>query len=333
MCHIRHARSMAGSDLYPVLIPDRSPIITRPIGRGEGRFRIVRALTLLAFFAIYCGVCSAAAEDPASEPYAFQVSEPLQQGIGQADLGLFSLPLQEVMQLKVTGSTFLEETTKTVPSSVTVFTRKEIRRMGISNLEELMNFVPGFQSARTGDASARYPFSSRGRRIGGGSREVLVLIDGHRLNEDQSQSSLTLSQLIPTENIERVEFIRGPGSALYGSNAFLGVVNIVTVKGLREVELTGGPHDMGRGHINYAYQEDEFDLAFFGKYLTDNGQTYHGVADTVNGGTADTRDPYDGHNLYLSTQYKKWGLNLGHVKRRTDEFYIFEYSGYSINSG
>ncbi|PCJ35459.1 MAG: ferric-rhodotorulic acid transporter, partial [Moraxellaceae bacterium] len=59
---------------------------------------------------------------------------------------LFSLSLEQLLQLKITGSTLTPESLSVVPAAVTVFSHEEISRMGLDTLDELMNLVPGFQS-------------------------------------------------------------------------------------------------------------------------------------------------------------------------------------------
>lgn len=66
---------------------------------------------------------------------------------------LFTISLDELMQIEITGSTLTPKSLRTVPSAVTIFTHQEIKRMGLDSLDELMNLVPGFQSYRTSISS------------------------------------------------------------------------------------------------------------------------------------------------------------------------------------
>ena len=107
--------------------------------------------------------------------------------ITQADShNLFSMPLKSLLQVRIHGSTLTDESLKTVPSAVTVFTHNEIQRMGLDYLDELMNLVPGFQSYRSSSSSLVAPFSARGRRIGDAGAEILVLVNGQRLEDPRS---------------------------------------------------------------------------------------------------------------------------------------------------
>lgn len=115
------------------------------------------------------------------------------------------------------------------PANVTVITAQEIEENHYSDVAEALSHVNGvvvisFGAEVIGEL-----------RINGSDR-VLVLIDGHRLNDTQSFTNYTKSYLngIPTiKNIERIEVVKGGSSALYGSDAVGGVVNIITKKGKR----------------------------------------------------------------------------------------------------
>ncbi|MCP4701369.1 MAG: TonB-dependent receptor [Gammaproteobacteria bacterium] len=234
---------------------------------------------------------------------------------------LLGLSMAELLNVEVTGATLREESLDSVPSSATVFSGEEIRRMGIADMESLMNYVPGFQSARSDNSGIEYAFSARGGRVGS-EMLVLVLVDGQRISNAFASNASILAPLLSMENVERVEFIRGPGSALYGSNAFLGVVNIITDKSLNEIEAAAGSFDGGRMHVNYSYAKDELEAAVFIKYFQDKGEKYSDAYDTVNKRLTDTRDPRNGFDLYLSAKYKGWAFNLSHIRRRDEQLYV-----------
>jgi iron complex outermembrane receptor protein len=106
-----------------------------------------------------------------------------------------------------------------------VITAKEIRDSGASSLGELLATIPGLDVARF--AAADYAVSARGFNDSASSH-MLVMVDGRTAYDD-------FFGLVPwdwinvtLQDIERIEIIRGPGSALYGANAFLGIINIIT---------------------------------------------------------------------------------------------------------
>lgn len=111
------------------------------------------------------------------------------------------------------------------PNATTVITSEDIRLSGATNLPDLLRRVPGADVMSLGVGSANVSLRGFNQRI---ANKVLVLVDGR--TEYQDFLGLTLWSSIPIalEEVERIEVIRGPGSALYGANAMLGVINIIT---------------------------------------------------------------------------------------------------------
>ena len=111
------------------------------------------------------------------------------------------------------------------PNATTVITADDIRQSGATTLVELLRRVPGAEVMMMGPGSANLSLRGFNQRL---ANKVLVLLDGR--TEYQDFLGITVWSAIPVElaDIERIEVIRGPGSALYGANAMFGVVNIIT---------------------------------------------------------------------------------------------------------
>lgn len=149
------------------------------------------------------------------------------------DGGAAADDLAEVLALPVIGGSRLaaaskyEQDAAEAPSIVYVRTGGEIRAQGYRTLAEVLESLPGVYLRQ--DRSYTYVGVRGIERPGDYSSRLLLLIDGIRANE-AIYDSATAGREFPLDVglIDRVEFIPGPGSALYGSNAVLGVVNIVT---------------------------------------------------------------------------------------------------------
>lgn len=114
---------------------------------------------------------------------------------------------------------------KTVGSAVSVVTGKQLRQRQIRHAADALRTVPGVSVSRTGSFGG----FSQVRIRGGEGNQTLVLIDGVPVN-DTTNGEFDFAGLL-TEDIERIEVIRGPQSGLFGSNALSGVINIVTHSG------------------------------------------------------------------------------------------------------
>ena len=134
--------------------------------------------------------------------------------------------LEELINTTVTvGSKKKEKVSKT-PAIVSVFTADDIANSGYDNLYDLLATVPGVEIIESYYGQTNVLF--RGVQQEHFNNKSLILLDGHRIYE-QTYGKFHLEQ-IPLNAIERIEIIRGPGSALYGTNAYTGLVNITTKK-------------------------------------------------------------------------------------------------------
>lgn len=111
------------------------------------------------------------------------------------------------------------------PSTISVLTAEDIRLSGATSIPELLRRIPGVETMSLTAAHTAVGIRGHNREL---SNKVLWLIDGRSVYWDFLASPLQLNQPISLEEIERIEVIRGPGSAIYGANAMTGVVNIIT---------------------------------------------------------------------------------------------------------
>ncbi len=156
---------------------------------------------------------------------------------GEADGGEEGAVLPPV----VVTATRVEQPVEEVGSAVTVITGESLRRRGIEFVADALDEVPGVTVPRSGTRGKTASVHIRGAD----SEQTLVLIDGVRMNPSVG-GRFELSAF-RTDNIERIEVIRGPQSVLYGSDAIGGVVNIITRGGRGPLSATasaaGGNYD------------------------------------------------------------------------------------------
>jgi len=147
-----------------------------------------------------------------------------------ADRGrdIADMDLQGLLDDIVLSASKHEETLEESPANVFIISRKMIENYGCRNIGEALSLVPGMYV--TND----YSLSQIGVRgisfFGDWNSRVMVLIDGRSITEQYSGSNTIDVNGIDIDNINRIEVIEGPSSSLYGSNAFLGIVNLITEK-------------------------------------------------------------------------------------------------------
>ncbi|WP_161575426.1 TonB-dependent receptor plug domain-containing protein [Beggiatoa leptomitoformis] len=242
---------------------------------------------------------------------------------------LLDVPLESLLVMQVSVASKTEEQLGEAPSSVTVFTRQQLSRMGVKSVEALLNFVPGFTTSRETVFGQGYTVSARGSTTPQASYNILFMLDGQRLNGDLGGGALDYNHLISLYNVKQVEIIRGPGSALYGTGAFSGVVNIITETDANEVFVGAGDMDSREAYFNVSKKGKDWHVAASARYFEDAGQTYTHLIDPY---VASTQDPRQGDDGNLSINYKDLKFTLQHSSRDFTDFYVASSLGNGNNS-
>jgi iron complex outermembrane receptor protein len=242
---------------------------------------------------------------------------------------LKSLSIEEIMQIKIPtvyGASKHEQKITDAPSSVTIVTRDEIQIYGHRTFADVLRSVRDFYV--TDDRNYGHIGVRGVNRPGDFGGRILVLIDGLRLNDPIYDSVGVLTDFpIDVDMIERVEVIRGPGSALYGNNAFLAVINVITRTGA-EIDGAEASAELGslntyKGRFTYGkVLENGLSLMLTGTLFDSGGneRLYFKEFDQPanNGGVADGRDDDSYVSLGLTLAYKDFTLQSGYVSRRKD---------------
>ncbi|TLS76657.1 TonB-dependent receptor [Mariprofundus erugo] len=138
------------------------------------------------------------------------------------------------------------------PAIVTVITEQQIRDMGAHTLIDALETVPGLGISYPQDFGTSNTLTVRGLKTTE-AEKTLLLINGHRVNNPYSGSWNYLFDEFPLDDVRRIEIIRGPGSALYGSNAMAAVIHVITntADGLHSsrASVSAGNNGLQRGHI------------------------------------------------------------------------------------
>jgi len=219
----------------------------------------------------------------------FSVKEVMGQNDAQAD-SLLHLSIEDLLQTKVISSTKSYITCQKAPSSIKVYRQKDFERMGMTTLREVLEIIPGFQiqESRAGHQSIwirgvqeRY------------NNKVLLLIDGVPMR-DSYYGNFTIDESLPLANIETVEVINSPGSVLYGTNSFAGVINITTKK--KNTSISGG-----YGSFNSVRGDGE--LAHKGLYASGGYFRTDGFSPEYNIDGRQREHPQNADNVYGMVKY------------------------------
>jgi len=152
--------------------------------------------------------------------------------------------LEDLMNIEVTSVSKKEQKTSQAAAAIFVISREDVRHSGALNIPDLLRMVPGLDVTQI-DAG-KWAISARGFN-GQYSNKLLVLVDGRTVYSPIFAGVFWDSQNVPLESIERIEVIRGPGAAVWGSNAVNGVINIIT---LSAGDTQGGHIDAGAGNAS-----------------------------------------------------------------------------------
>ncbi len=160
-----------------------------------------------------------------------------------------------------------------IPRQVIVITKSEIDRWGVKNLFELLRHIPGFY-VNVGSFGLM-GVGALGIRQSYLSEKVQVLIDGHPITDPMNGSSFSSDNNITLDNVKRVEIIYGPMTSLYGANACLAVVNLITY-GAEDLKngkfgASFGTKGSNDSYLNFARIAKGWNLSVFSSYREDKG--------------------------------------------------------------
>lgn len=236
---------------------------------------------------------------------------------------LTQMDITKLMEIPVvySASKFEQKATE-APSSTTVITSDEIKRYGYRTLADVLESVQGFYVSY----DRNYAFlGTRGLNLGDFNSRILLLVNGHRVNNDLNDGAfIDTAFILDVDLIDRVEIIRGPGSVLYGNNAFFGVVNVITRQGKQvngvETSATYGSFDAYSGRATIGtqftngvqfmlsgtfYSNDGPDRLFFPEFNTP----------AQNNGIAQHRDGDGFGSFFGSVSYRDFTLEGAFIDR------------------
>ncbi len=196
----------------------------------------------------------------------------------------FSQEFETLWDIEVVTASKHEEKLSDAPGIISVVSAEEIAAFGSTTLSDVLNRVTSTYMIHAGTYMWNIA-SMRGQNVSVFDNHVLILLNGRPLRDGISGGhNNVFYNSFPVEGIDHIEIIRGPGSVLYGSNAYSGVINIITKKATEktgvEASATYGSFNttainVGGGvHVN-----DDLNINFGGRFYNDDGPDFGGVYD------------------------------------------------------
>ena len=240
---------------------------------------------------------------------------------------LYQMSIEELMGIDVSTVTKFQRDIKTLPDFVTIINSEQIKNMGARTIEDVLKIVPGFNS--TINQFGLKEFEIRGF-TSTNSATIKFLIDGISINNNVFGEATRVFDDMSLDGVERVEIIRGPGSAIHGSNAMLSVVNIITDKSTNKdelnIKLKGGSYSTYESSIEFQKIISE-DFKVWGtlNYLKTEGPELLIEKDRISdypfslapGFTDYTNEKID---IRFSMLYKDWKFNSIFVNKSRGPF-------------
>lgn len=224
----------------------------------------------------------------------------------------------------VYGAVKYEQKVTEAPASITIITADQIKKYGYRDFPQILASIPGFFT--TNDRNYDYVGVRGFNRPGDYNSRVLLLIDNHRLNDAIfDQAPIGNDGPIDVDLIDRVEIIRGPSSSLYGTNAFFGVINVITKRGkdLKGLEVSGeaGTFDSYKSRVSYGNKlNNGLEFLVSGSYLDSVGSRdlfYKEFNDpATNNGHAIKSDSENFQNIFAKASYGDFTLQGGFASRK-----------------
>jgi iron complex outermembrane receptor protein len=218
---------------------------------------------------------------------------------------LIEFSLEELMNYKVITASAFEQKISDAPSTMIVITSQQIKERGYEKLEDVLRDVPGVDFIHTyGQAPSFITF--RGMH-GDENRRILFMIDGIVENSIMGGYELA-GPAYSLHNVERIEIIWGPGSALYGANAYSAVINLITQKGS---DINGlhyskayGSFNTGLENLLIGTKKNNVELMLSASHYNTDGPRFENRHPKYSNSYIDNAFSFNGNISYSTKKFK-----------------------------
>lgn len=231
------------------------------------------------------------------------------------------MPIEQLLALEVYSASRFAQKPGEAPSNVSVVTAADIKAFGWRTLADILGSLRGLHTSY--DRNYSYLGARGFLRPGDYNTRFLLLVDGNRANDGvYDQAALGSEFGLDVDLIERVEFVPGPGSSIYGTNALFGVVNVITKRGRNlsgpRVAVEAGSSGWRRGRASYGVREDGHEWLLSVSSFRERGQNlYFPEFDSpaTSNGVARGLDHDRGQKLFFKGSAGDLSFSLLHSER------------------
>lgn len=226
-------------------------------------------------------------------------------------LDLYELNLEALMNMQVVTASKQMQSIEKAPAIIDVISEQQIQDFNANNLYEIISLLPGIEMMET--FFGRTVLNFRGVTNINYTNKVLLMIDGNPIYDVVTGSYYL--EAIPTNSISRIEIIRGPGSSLYGTNAYSGVINVIT-------KSAEGPNSVSARLSWGEFNTQNMDLASRIKFNEKTGVYING--EILNN---------DGYNFHVNADEKGKSGNIDYTEKISRFLSSFYHDNFHLTVG
>jgi outer membrane receptor for ferrienterochelin and colicin len=315
--------------------------VTPGLGKLVGATRVFFLIQLSFLVIFFVSEQPVFGQEPSSEISEASDPSEVEDSIseGPSELSLF-----EDIPTVVTASKKPERITE-ASSIISVITEEDIQHMGARDIMDVLRTIPGIEIMK--DAWGVSQIAVRGLRSDS-SAGVKILVDGHALDDPFTGGATEFYDNLPLKNVRRIEIIRGPASSIYGANAFVSVVNIITKEAQdidgTEISVGTGSFDTFNASLLFGKTLNELELSFYADYYTTDGdklfintdwmnlydENTSGIFPPISLAPGNFRDEEERFNFSYKFKYLDFTLHGGFFSKHWGPFLT---EGYILNEG
>jgi len=247
---------------------------------------------------------------------------------------LYKLDIEGLANIEVSAASKRAESLGAAPSIMSVVTAQDIARYGAVNLHDVLNRVPSLQVLNS-TGSPNNTLTLRAATNQHYPNRILFLLDGRPLRDSYGgHLNYGLFTHYPISNIEQIEVIRGPGSVLYGTNAYAGVVNIVSkpaCDACAALSTTYGSFERKDQEGSASYSGLDWSISGAAKSTNVGGETFTITDETSTRGQYTTRE--EGYGYFVKGHYKNFNATAFVNRARQTSLGIFARLPESTSDG